>query len=74
MTLADYLAKNYLNADPAPEKKSKKRKRKQTASEGLVIADDDALDWDPQASRNDTEDGPLTGTSMSLHPVSSQKL
>ncbi|KIV99796.1 uncharacterized protein PV09_08601 [Verruconis gallopava] len=45
MSLADYLAKNYLTADSKPEKKSKKRKRK-TAPEddvaGLTIADDDA--------------------------------
>lgn len=34
MTLADYLAKNYLTADPQPEKKSKKRKRKEQAPGG----------------------------------------
>lgn len=72
--LADYLAKNYLTADRAPDfskkksssssSSSKKRKRKGTtadadadaaaaaaagnvtiATSGLVIADDDVLDW-----------------------------
>ena len=60
MTLADYLAQNYLTADPKPEKKSKKRKRKQ-ASSGLVIADDDALGWNPDNSTNADDDNPLTG-------------
>ena len=52
MSLADYLAKNYLTADTAPPSKkksnnsnSKKRKRKgateiATATSGLIIADD----------------------------------
>ena len=65
MSLADYLAKNYLTADTKPEKKSKKRKRKdatEQATEGLVIADDDALGWDQNASALAAEDdGPLTG-------------
>lgn len=66
--LADYLAKNYLTADRAPDSSkkkssssantstsSKKRKRKGAtadaaggvtiATSGLVIADDDTLDW-----------------------------
>lgn len=60
MTLADYLAKNYLSADPKPTKSSKKRKRKPTES-GLTIADDDALGWDANANNNSDDDGPLTG-------------
>jgi hypothetical protein len=42
MSLADYLAKNYLTADS--EKKSKKRKRKNKDA-GLTIDDDDNLGW-----------------------------
>lgn len=60
MSLADYLAKNYLTADPTPDKKSKKRKRKE-ASSGLVIADDDAVGWSQNNSINADEDNPLTG-------------
>ena len=59
MSLADYLAKNYLTADSKPEKKSKKRKRKD-ASSGLVIAEDDATGWERNGPQGD-EDGPLTG-------------
>ncbi|XHF98753.1 Pre-mRNA-splicing factor cwc26 [Aspergillus wentii] len=62
-SLADYLAKNYLTADPAterPKKKRKKTKAVDTASEGLIIADDDPPDL--RASNlntvNDDEDGP----------------
>lgn len=47
-SLADYLAKNYLNADPATERPKKKRKKTKTtdasASNGLIIADDDPPD------------------------------
>ncbi|KAK4493750.1 hypothetical protein PRZ48_014935 [Zasmidium cellare] len=55
MSLADYLAKNYLTTDSKP---SKKRKRKDAAkSEGLVIADDDVNSWTNQPARNgDDED------------------
>ena len=60
MSLADYLAKNYLTADPTPDKKSKKRKRKETSS-GLVIADDDAVGWSQNTSINADEENPLTG-------------
>ncbi|KAF2133574.1 hypothetical protein P153DRAFT_281690 [Dothidotthia symphoricarpi CBS 119687] len=49
MSLADYLAKNYLTADS--DKKSKKRKRKNKDG-GLTIDDDDALGW----HKNDDED------------------
>lgn len=60
MSLADYLAKNYLTADPKPEKKSKKRKRKVAeqdgdGSGGLLIADDDAA-WGMRTTKN-TKDG-----------------
>lgn len=61
MSLADYLAKNYLNADPSTEKKSKKRKRKHVAAEesgGLIIADDDLTGWDNTNNGHDPEDGP----------------
>lgn len=64
MSLADYLAKNYLTADPKTEKKSKKRKRKDESESraGLVIADDDAMGWNREAASHVEEDGPLTGT------------
>ena len=60
MSLADYLAKNYLTADPQPEKRHKKRKRKHDPISGLTIADDDALEWNHGKSANAHEDGPLT--------------
>ena len=60
MSLADYLARNYLTADPKPDKKSKKRKRK-GVSDGLIIADDDALGWNTNKSTNADDDSPLTG-------------
>jgi pre-mRNA-splicing factor CWC26 len=45
-SLADYLAKNYLTADPQPERPKKKRKKNKqhdalTSGDGLIIADDD---------------------------------
>jgi len=61
MSLADYLAKNYLTADAAPEKETKKRKRKEIApTAGLLIADDAAEDWKTQKNTAD-EDGPTIG-------------
>jgi pre-mRNA-splicing factor CWC26 len=63
MSLADYLAKNYLNADSGPKTKrtaGKKRKRKE-ASDGLIIADDDVLGWNNDKSAKEDDDGPLTG-------------
>jgi len=60
MSLADYLAKNYLIADSKPEKKSKKRKRKD-ASDGLIIADDDDLGWSTRKTAREDDDGPVTG-------------
>ncbi|KAJ4363256.1 Pre-mRNA-splicing factor cwc26 [Ascochyta clinopodiicola] len=55
MSLADYLAKNYLTADS--EKKSKKRKRKERNG-GLTIDDDDNLGWKDKADEDD-EDAPM---------------
>jgi pre-mRNA-splicing factor CWC26 len=60
MSLADYLAKNYLTADS--EKKSKKRKRKNKDS-GLTIADDDNLGW-KQTADDDDEDAPMVGMAL----------
>ncbi|KAH8732160.1 Pre-mRNA-splicing factor of RES complex-domain-containing protein, partial [Phaeosphaeriaceae sp. PMI808] len=56
MSLADYLAKNYLTADS--EKKSKKRKRKNKDG-GLTINDDDSLGWKKTVSDDDDEDAPM---------------
>lgn len=55
MSLADYLAKNYLTADS--EKKSKKRKRKEKNG-GLTIDDDDNFGWKNPADEDD-EDAPM---------------
>lgn len=81
--LADYLAKNYLTADPKPDSAKrkggsggKKRKRKDhttdvardvaTATSGLIIADDDVLDWGDVSGKmgNGDEDRPLNGTTL----------
>lgn len=59
MTLTDYLAKNYLNAD-APDKKSKKRKRKEVAPPTGVLIADDTEDWKTPKNLED-EDGPTLG-------------
>lgn len=61
MTLADYLAKNYLSK----ENSSKKRKRKSHKPEGLTITDDDdANDWSKAGEdAEELEDGPtVVGT------------
>jgi pre-mRNA-splicing factor CWC26 len=56
MSRADYLAQHYLTADPKPEKKSKKRKRKAAEEDaGLTIADDAAA-WG-NGRTNITNDG-----------------
>ncbi len=60
MSLADYLAKNYLTADSKSDKKSKKRKRNDGTASGLIIADEDALGWDRNCTANADDDGPLT--------------
>lgn len=59
MSLADYLAKNYLTADPTHSDKRKKKKRKKDST--IVIADDDDLGWDTKDNDGDTNnnDGAL---------------
>ncbi|KAL8715017.1 MAG: hypothetical protein Q9220_000974 [cf. Caloplaca sp. 1 TL-2023] len=59
MSLADYLAKNYLTADQNTDKKAKKRKRKDGQAQGLVIADDDAPGWGSKTGIVDEDDAPL---------------
>lgn len=63
MSLADYLAKNYLTADPPVDKKSKKRKRKaaKNSAAGLIIADDDISGWNTNTPENDDDDAPMIG-------------
>lgn len=64
MSLSSYLASKYLTAEPSNP--SKKRKRKQKEPNGLIIADDDALGWNPQATEQEEDDGrPITVTSGS---------
>ncbi|PSN67449.1 hypothetical protein BS50DRAFT_600831 [Corynespora cassiicola Philippines] len=53
MSLADYLAKNYLTADS--EKKSKKRKRK---NKDLIIDDDDDMAGMKKPAADDDDDAP----------------
>lgn len=67
-SLADYLAKNYLTADPAterPKKKRKKTKATDTASSGLIIADDDPPDLRHIGTNHgqDDDDSPFIDTS-----------
>lgn len=72
MSLADYLARNYLTADSKPEKISKKRKQKDFSASGLTIADDDALGWDRDGTGNTDDDAPLEGeerVSFCLEPT-----
>ncbi|KAL4799285.1 Pre-mRNA-splicing factor of RES complex-domain-containing protein, partial [Aspergillus venezuelensis] len=66
-SLAEYLAKNYLTADPAPSQPRPKKKRKKAAAEdtsgaGLIIADDDPPDLrataDAYGDRNRDEFAP----------------
>lgn len=63
MSLADYLAKNYLTADSG--KKSKKRKRKEKNG-GLIIDDDEELGWKDKADEDD-EDAPMISRSAASH-------
>ncbi|KAL4767969.1 Pre-mRNA-splicing factor cwc26 [Aspergillus nidulans var. acristatus] len=66
-SLAEYLAKNYLTADPAPptdrpKKKRKKTKAAEVESQGLIIADDDPPDLRSTAaltSKDNDEYGPV---------------
>lgn len=67
-SLADYLAKNYLNADPAPDRPKKKRKKTKTtdtAGSGLIIADDDAPVFGNARPLEDDEYKPSVDTSIS---------
>ncbi|KZF21229.1 hypothetical protein L228DRAFT_240099 [Xylona heveae TC161] len=76
MSLADYLAKNYLTADPPADKKLKKRKRKGAAAQatdGLIIADDDAMGWENNRMQNDDDDDPLTVNASSAEFRKSKK-
>lgn len=60
MSLSDYLAKNYLTADPPPtdrpKKKRKKTKDTTAATTGLLIHDDDPPDLRSMSIRIDGED------------------
>lgn len=58
MSLADYLAKNYLTADS--DKKSKKRKRKHKDG-GLKIDDDDDISGWNKGRDDDDDDAPTIG-------------
>lgn len=68
MSLAAYLAKNYLTADPPsgerPNKKRKKTRQHDQQQSGLVIADDDPPDLrandDAKTTRDDSDDGTPT--------------
>ncbi len=61
LSKAEYLAKNYLNADPVLERKSRKRKRqeKTAPSTGILLAEDDP-GWKTNPL-DDAEDTPTTG-------------
>lgn len=60
MSLADYLAKNYLNADPQLSKPKKRKRKGPIASDTVVIADDDALGWEGTKTKDDDDDdGPV---------------
>lgn len=75
MSLSSYLASKYLTAEkPASSSSSgKKRKRKQP-TEGLIIADDDALGWSTTAQTTQEDDGrPLTVSSGSAEFKKSKK-
>ncbi|PYI11925.1 hypothetical protein BO78DRAFT_392612 [Aspergillus sclerotiicarbonarius CBS 121057] len=65
-SLADYLAKNYLTADPSterPKKKRKKNTKSDTTPSGLIIADDDPPDLRSHGTTlHDDEDGPSVVT------------
>ncbi|KAF2190982.1 hypothetical protein K469DRAFT_719943, partial [Zopfia rhizophila CBS 207.26] len=67
MSLADYLAKNYLTADAPSDKKSKKRKRKNKDA-GLIIADDDVAGWTKDAEEDDDDAPMIVGMTTSRKP------
>jgi pre-mRNA-splicing factor CWC26 len=63
MALADYLAKNYLTADPAPPKKKRKKNKDQpSAQAGLIINDDSLLDPSSAAANSDDDAPTISGT------------
>lgn len=71
MSLSDFLAKQYLNADTKPDKKAKKRKRKDGGNgPGLVIADDSTLGWEHDGRDAADEDAPTMGMPiLSIQPL-----
>ncbi|CZR64106.1 probable pre-mRNA-splicing factor cwc26 [Phialocephala subalpina] len=65
MSLSSYLASKYLSAEPSTSS-TKKRKRKNASSTGLIIADDDALGWSNTPTNPEDDDGrPITVSSGS---------
>ncbi|KAJ5885434.1 hypothetical protein N7495_009944 [Penicillium taxi] len=65
-SLADYLAKNYLNADPITERPKKKRKKTKATdtNSGLIIVDDDSFDLRKGTNTaQDDDDAPTIDTS-----------
>ncbi|KAF2837707.1 hypothetical protein M501DRAFT_936906 [Patellaria atrata CBS 101060] len=62
MSLADYLAKNYLTASKPPQK-SKKRKRKAVEPSGLTISSEDLTGWSSKNSNDSDDNAPITLTS-----------
>ncbi|KAI4156087.1 MAG: hypothetical protein LQ341_000062 [Variospora aurantia] len=73
MSLADYLANNYLTADTKPPKITKRKKRKDGAQPGLIIADDDALGWFAKATATEEDDAPLNVNAHSAEFRKSRK-
>ncbi|KAI4287297.1 MAG: hypothetical protein L6R35_003448 [Caloplaca aegaea] len=73
MSLTDYLANNYLTADTKPAKITKRKKRKDGAQPGLIIADDDALGWFAKATATDEDDAPLNVNAHSAEFRKSRK-
>lgn len=71
-TLSSYLASKYLSADPKSTKPSKKRKRKGTEQEGLIIADDDDNSW-AKSTEKDNDDDPLVSSTGSAEFRKSKK-
>ncbi|KAA8576200.1 hypothetical protein EYC84_006354 [Monilinia fructicola] len=61
MSLASYLAKNYLTASTpsSSSSTSKKRKRKVATQPGLIIADDDAPGWSHARDDASDDDTPI---------------
>lgn len=67
MSLAEYLAKNYLTADDRPKKKRKKAPKSSEANAGLIITDDDPPDLRSTAASFDEndEDAPVVAAGRS---------